>query len=143
MRKGIRKLPVPGRERPYRHKRAQGNRANLQGHDHTYRHLRAESAIQPTEAGAYLYLGPRDLQLSESEPRPAEISSDKEYMAELQRRANLFGDGPINPGKLLNGESNPFLYDSDFLQKAIQKHCQRLPDPPCVTPPEVRLSDRP
>ncbi len=90
---------------------------------------------------AYLYLGPRDLQLSE--PRPAEISSDKEYMAELQRRANLFGDGPINPGKLLNGESNPFLYDPDFLQKAIQEHCQRHPDPPCVTPPEVHLSNRP
>jgi hypothetical protein len=90
---------------------------------------------------AYLYLGPRDLQLSE--PRSAETLSDKEYMTELQRRANLFGDGPINPGKLLNSESNTFLYDPDFLQKLIQEHCQRHPDPPCVTPPEVHLSDRP
>src|SRR5712692_42470 len=88
---------------------------------------------------AYLYLGPRDLQLSE--PQSTVISSDKEYMAELQRRANLFGDGPISPGKLINGESNPSLYDPDFLQKAIQEHCQRHPEPSCVTPPEVDVSD--
>jgi hypothetical protein len=92
---------------------------------------------------AYLYLGPRDLQLSE--PRPAEISFDKDYMTELQRRATLtlLGDEPINPGKPPNGEANPFLYDPDFLQKSIQEHCQRHPDPPCVISPEVHLSDRP
>jgi hypothetical protein len=92
---------------------------------------------------AYLYLGPRDLQLSE--PRPAEISLDKDYMTELQRRAtlSLLGDEPVNPGKSLSGESNPFLYDPDFLQKSIQEHCQHHPDPPCVIPPEVQLSDRP
>jgi len=92
---------------------------------------------------AYLYLGPRDLQLSE--PRPAEISLDKDYMTELQRRAtlSLLGDEPVNPGKPLSGESNPFLYDPDFLQKSIQEHCQHHPDPPCVIPPEVHLSDRP
>jgi hypothetical protein len=90
---------------------------------------------------AYLYLGPRDLQLSE--PRPAEISLDKDYMRELQRRATLSGDEPVNPGNPLNGESNPFFYDPDFLQKSIQEHCQSHPDPPCVIPPEVHPSDCP
>jgi hypothetical protein len=90
---------------------------------------------------AYLFLGPRDLQLRE--PRPAGISSDKDYMAELQRRATLLGDESIDPEKPPNDESNPFLYDPDFLQKSIQEHCQSHPDPPCVTPAEVHLSDRP
>jgi hypothetical protein len=90
---------------------------------------------------SYLYLGPRDLQLRE--PRPAEISLDRDYMAELQRRATLLGEEPIDPGKPLSGESNLFLYDPDFLQKGIQEHCQRYPELPCVTPPEVHPSDRP
>jgi hypothetical protein len=90
---------------------------------------------------AYLYLGPRDLQLRE--PRPAEISLDRDYMTELQRRATLLGDEPINPGKSLEGESNTFLYEPDFLQKSIQEHCQAHPDPPCLIPPEVHFSDRP
>ena len=71
---------------------------------------------------AYLYLGPRDLQLIE--PRPAEISLDKDYMAELQRREALTGEvtpeDKNNPGKVLKGDSNPFLYDPDFLERLIQ-----------------------
>lgn len=90
---------------------------------------------------SYLYLGPRDLQLRE--PRPVGIYLDQVYMAELQRRATLLGDEPVDPGKPLIDESNPFLYDPDFLQKGIQEHCQRYPELPCVTPPEVHLNDRP
>jgi hypothetical protein len=85
---------------------------------------------------AYLYLGPRDLQLSE--PWPAEISLDKDYIAELQRRATLMGEEPI---AILKGDFNPFLYDSEFLQKAIQDFCQSHPDTPCVTPQQVEVKD--
>jgi len=83
---------------------------------------------------AYLYLGPRDLQLME--PRPAEISDDKDYMGELERRAKLSGEEPINREEGLK-DYNPFLYDPDFLRKAIKEHCESNPKPPCVTPPEV------
>jgi hypothetical protein len=44
-----------------------------------------------TMADAFLYLGPTDLLLAE--PRPAEIFLNKEYMAELRRRAAIIGDG--------------------------------------------------
>jgi hypothetical protein len=76
---------------------------------------------------AYLYLGPRDLQLSE--PMPAAISVDKNYMAELQRRVTLTGGEPI---VILKDDSNPFSYDPDFLQKAIQDICKSKPEAPCV-----------
>jgi len=71
---------------------------------------------------AYLYLGPRDWLLNE--PTPAEIVTDKEYMAELQRRAAIMGGGPLadeaNPEKLSQRDSNPFFYDPDQLQKLMQ-----------------------
>jgi hypothetical protein len=72
-------------------------------------------------ADAYLYLGPRDL-LS-NEPTPAEIFLDKNYMAELERRAAIMGGGPItdqaNPEKVADRDSNPFFYDPDELKKLI------------------------
>lgn len=70
---------------------------------------------------AYLYLGPRDLQLRE--PAPAEVFLDKDYMAELQRRAAIMGGGPIidqiNPEKVLADDSDPFFYDPDEMRKAL------------------------
>jgi hypothetical protein len=61
---------------------------------------------------AYLYLGPSELLLAE--PRPAEIFSNKEYMAELQRRAAIIGDEmtaeQANPSKLSDQGFTPFLY---------------------------------
>jgi hypothetical protein len=71
---------------------------------------------------AYLYLGPRDLLLNE--PTPAEVFLDKVYMTELQRRAAIMGGGPItdevNPQKVYERDSNPFLYDPDEFQKLMQ-----------------------
>ncbi|MGB8542917.1 MAG: hypothetical protein WCD49_14905 [Candidatus Acidiferrales bacterium] len=62
-------------------------------------------------ADAYLYLGPSDLLLAE--PRPAEILFDKEYMAELQRRAEIIGVEPlkdlVNPNTLSDNNFSPFL----------------------------------
>ena len=62
---------------------------------------------------AYLYLGPRDLLLRES--IPAEISLNKGYMAELQRRAAIMGLGPItdqtNPEKISDRDYTPFFYN--------------------------------
>lgn len=70
---------------------------------------------------AYLYLGPRDLLLNE--PAPAEIFLDKNYAAELERRAAIMGGGPItdqaNPEKVSERDSNPFFYDPDELRKII------------------------
>jgi hypothetical protein len=70
---------------------------------------------------AYLYLDPRDLLLNE--PTPAEIFLDKDYMAELQRRAAIMGGGPItdeaNPEKVSERDSNPFFYHPDELQKLM------------------------
>jgi hypothetical protein len=71
---------------------------------------------------AYLYLGPRDLLLKE--PRPAEIFLNKEYMAEMQRRAAIMGEGPItdqaNPEKVSDRDYNPFLYDPDEYRRIMQ-----------------------
>jgi hypothetical protein len=68
---------------------------------------------------AYLYLGPRDLLLKE--PRPAEVFLDKDYMAEMQRRAAITGGGPIadqaNPERISDRDYSPFLYDPNELQK--------------------------
>jgi hypothetical protein len=83
---------------------------------------------------AYLYLGPRDLQLRE--PRPAEISLDKDYMAELQRRVTLMGIEET----VLKDDSNPFLYDPDFLQRRNQDFCHSHPESTCVILQDV---DRP
>ncbi len=71
---------------------------------------------------AYLYLGPRDLLLNE--PTPAEIFLDKEYMAELQRRAAIMGGGPFadeaNPEKVSDRDSNPFFYDPKEFDKLMK-----------------------
>ena len=84
----------------------------------------------PAEAGAkfskmvdaYLYLRPRDLLLNE--PTPAEIVLDKDYTAELHRRAAIMGGGPItdqaDPGRVSDRDSNPFFYDPGELQKLMQ-----------------------
>ena len=60
---------------------------------------------------AYLYLGPSDLLLAE--PRPAEILSNKEYIAELQRRAVIIGDEElkdlVDPDTLSDKDFSPFL----------------------------------
>jgi len=60
---------------------------------------------------AYLYLGPSDLLLVET--RPAEIFLNRDYMAELQRRAAIMGNDPVtnqtNPDKLSDQNFSPFL----------------------------------
>jgi hypothetical protein len=86
---------------------------------------RIESVIDSGEVpatkllDAYLYLGPRDLLLKEL--RPAEVFLDKEYMAEMQRRAAITGGGPIadqaNPERISDRDYSPFLYDPNELQK--------------------------
>jgi hypothetical protein len=86
---------------------------------------------------AYLYLGPSDLMLVE--PRPAEIFSNKEYMAELQRRAAIIGDPLIadqtNPDKLSDQNFDPFLYHSNDEQKILQS-LEIGPSPSAVPPKE-------
>ena len=60
---------------------------------------------------AYLYLGPSDLLLSE--PRPAEILSNKPYVAELRRRAAIIGveelKDLVDPDTLSDKDFSPFL----------------------------------
>ena len=71
---------------------------------------------------AYLYLGPRDLLLKE--PRPAEIFLNKEYMAEMHRRAVIMGEDPItdqaNPEKVSDRDYNPFFYDLEEYRRITQ-----------------------
>jgi hypothetical protein len=68
-----------------------------------------------TMADAYLYLGPRNLLLRE--PLPANVFLDKEYMAELARRAVLVKQGSLydqaNPEKVVDHDYNPFMNASD------------------------------
>ncbi len=83
----------------------------------------------PEEAGqkftetvdAYLYLGPRDLQLSETPP--AQVFLDKSYMAEMERRAALMGDlgltDQANPAKVVD-DWRPFYYDPEEMEKAMK-----------------------
>jgi len=75
---------------------------------------------------AYLYLGPRDLQLLEP---PAQTLLDKDYMAELHRRATVLGE---EESEKISDESTPFLYDPYFLERATQNFCQSHPSTPCV-----------
>jgi len=75
---------------------------------------------------AYLYLGPRDLQLLEP---PAETLLDKDYMAELHRRAAVLDE---EDSLQRMDESAPFLYDPDFLKRGIQSFCQSHHSTPCV-----------
>ena len=78
---------------------------------------------------AYLYLGPRDLLLIEP---PADISSDKDYVPELHRRAILLGEEDLEKVPTLIGGSQPFLYDPNMLKRVAQARCQSHPSPPCV-----------
>ncbi len=78
------------------------------------------SAVPPSRmVDAYLYLGPRDLLLKD--PHPAEIFLDKEYMAEMKRRAAVMGPGPVtdqaDPEKLSDRDYSPFFYDPNEMQK--------------------------
>jgi hypothetical protein len=61
---------------------------------------------------AYLYLGPADLMLVE--PRPAEIFLNREYMAELRRRAEIIGNkfltNQADPDQVSDENFSPFLY---------------------------------
>src|SRR6266403_9239 len=65
---------------------------------------------------AYLYFGPPDLLLAE--PRPAEIFMNRNYMAELRRRAELIGDvlltSQTDPGQISDDNFSPFLYPPFF-----------------------------
>jgi hypothetical protein len=68
----------------------------------------------------YVYLGPRDLALTES--HPADVFLDTEFIAELHRRATLTGwlakqqaesfaiSWSIDPAKVREEAANPFLY---------------------------------
>jgi hypothetical protein len=82
-------------------------------------------------ADAYLYLGPRDLLLNE--PTPSEVVSDREYMAELQRREAIVGEGPIadqtNPKNIGDRDSNPFFYDPGARRKLMQPLGPSVPLP--------------
>jgi hypothetical protein len=70
---------------------------------------------------AYLYLGPRDLLLKE--PHPAEVFLDKDYMAEMKRRAAIMGPGPVtdqaDPEKISDRDYNPLFYDPNEMQKMM------------------------
>jgi hypothetical protein len=61
---------------------------------------------------AYLYLGPSDLLLAE--PKPAEIFLNKQYMAELRRRAEIIDNASLtdqtDPDKVSDDQFGPFLY---------------------------------
>jgi hypothetical protein len=74
------------------------------------------------EVDAYLYLGPRDLLLTD--PHPAEVFLDKEYMAEMKRRAAIMGEGPLtdqaDPEKVSDRDYSPFFYDPDEMQKMMR-----------------------
>jgi hypothetical protein len=96
----------------------------------TFSEMPAEAEVKFSEmADAYLYFGPRDLLLNE--PTPAEIVLDKDYMTELQRRAEIMGGGPIadetNPEKISGRDSNPFFYDPEELRKLMPPLGSNLP----------------
>jgi hypothetical protein len=61
---------------------------------------------------AYLYLGPADFLLAE--PRPAEIFLNREYMQELQRRAEIINDRVLTyqtePIQVSDDNFSPFLF---------------------------------
>jgi hypothetical protein len=95
-----------------------------------------------TMVDAYLYLGPSDLLLVE--PRPAEIFSNKDYMAELRRRALIIGDaltsGQTNPDKLSDQDFSPFLMPDasrSMLQSLGTGPSQAVPAPPQASLPDM------
>lgn len=57
------------------------------------------------------------------EPRPAEIFLNKDYMAEMQRRAALMGGDLVtdqaNPEKVSDSNYNPFLYDPGEMKQIL------------------------
>ncbi len=81
---------------------------------------------------AYLYLGPQELLLKE--PRPAEIFLNKDYMAEVQRRAAIMGGGPITdqakPENVSDRDYDPFLYDQITKMMAAVPRFQPALRPP-------------
>ena len=83
----------------------------------------ADASVVPAAkmVDAYLYLGPRDLLLKE--PRPAGVFLDKEYMAEMQRRAAIMGESPLtdqaNPDKVSDSDYSPFFYDRNGSKKKM------------------------
>ncbi|OLD47997.1 MAG: hypothetical protein AUI63_03525 [Gemmatimonadetes bacterium 13_1_40CM_2_60_3] len=68
----------------------------------------------------YLYLGPRDLLLNE--PIPAGMVLDKDYIAELRRRADRIG-GPMRPEAILQDAAAPnaFFYDPAEVMKRAER----------------------
>jgi hypothetical protein len=90
--------------------------------------LDASQYLREVDEAAYLYLGPRDSLLNE--PVPAGILLDRDYMAELQRRVAITGEGPMgdqaDPRKIVERDSNPFFYDPDELNNLPTM----LPDAP-------------
>lgn len=84
---------------------------------------------------AYLYLGPRDLLLSEAEP--ARVFLNQEYMAELRRRAAIMGDPFItaqaDPENIVDRDFNPFFYDPNEFQKLTQGGGANSPLPGAAT----------
>jgi hypothetical protein len=73
-----------------------------------------------TMVDAYLYLGPRDRLLNE--PTPAEAVLDKDYMAELGRRAALTGTATDDADleRISARDANPFFYDPGEMEKFVQ-----------------------
>ena len=96
---------------------------------------RTESPIDSSDVpsskmvDAYLYLGPRDLLLKE--PLPAEIFLDKDFMAEMKRRAAIMGPGPVtdqaDPEKVSDQNYSPFQYDPDELHNRMQSFGSNSP----------------
>ena len=72
-------------------------------------------------ADAYLYLGPRDLLLKA--PNPAEVFLDRDYMAEMKRRATILGPDAVtdqaDPEKISDHDYSPFFYDPNEMQKMM------------------------
>jgi hypothetical protein len=103
---------------------------------------RVETRVNPDDVStsfskmvdAYLFLGPRDLLLHE--PRPAEVFLDKDYMAEMKRRAAIMGPGPVthqaDPEKVSERDYSPFFYDPNGMRKMTgsQKMMRSGPEPP-------------
>src|SRR5260370_21499941 len=93
---------------------------------------------------AFLYLGPPDLLLAE--PRPAEIFMNRNYMAELRRRAKLIGDvlltSQTDPDQISDDNFSPFLYPPFFNGLEAPVIIQELP-PGSSDAVGTIISDRP
>lgn len=76
-----------------------------------------------TLVDAFLYLGPQEFRLSE--PMPADIALDADYMAELQRREALIGLPPGESPKSQREFSDEIVQDA---QNPILEGAPKLPD---------------